>query len=148
MDFELMRAGLEQAVPFNQHLGLQVAELALGRGVVVLPDDGPLRNPAGSQHAGALFAAGEAAAGAAFVAAFVEQLEDAAPVVEHAEIRYRRIARGPITATGVLGGDPDELVAELEREGQVRFGVDVSLTDGEGDVVADMTVRWTIDQEG
>ena len=37
-----MRAGLEQAVPFNQHEGLEVAELATGRCVVRLPD--------GSEH--------------------------------------------------------------------------------------------------
>jgi hypothetical protein len=147
MDFELMRAGLEQAVPFNQHLGLQVADLSVGRGVVVLPDTEELRNPVGSQHAGALFAAGHAASGAAFVAAFVEGLDDLAPHAAGAEISYKKIPRGPITATAVLGPTPEELHAELERDGSVGFAIDVSLTDGAGDVVADMTVRWTISRE-
>src|SRR4051794_22166445 len=150
MDFDLMRAGLEQAVPFNQHLGLQVTELAVGRGVVVLPDDGPLRNHVGSQHASALYAAGDAAAGAAFVTAFVDHLEDVTPLAESSEITYKKIARGPITATAVLGSDPDELVAELAREGQVDFSIDVSLVDEAGDVVAELTVRRTVhaDQDG
>jgi acyl-coenzyme A thioesterase PaaI-like protein len=147
MDFELMRAGLEQAVPFNQHLGLQVAELSVGRGVVVLPDSDSLRNPVGSQHAGALFAAGHAASGAAFVAAFVDDLEAVTPLAERAEISYKKIPRGPITATAVLGPTPEDLHEELERDGSVGFDIDVSLTDGAGDVVADMTVRWTISRE-
>jgi uncharacterized protein DUF4442 len=109
MDFELMRAGLEQAVPLNQHLGLQVAELSIGRGVVVLPDDGPL--------------------------------------AESAEITYKKIPRGRITATAVLGATPEELFAELESDGSVRFTIDVALTDDAGDVVADMAVRWTVRQE-
>src|SRR3979490_939447 len=119
MDFELMRAGLEQAVPFNQHLGLEVAELAVGRGVVRLPDEGLLRNPLGSQHASALFAAGEAASAAAFIAALVEPLDEVSPLAESAEITYKKIARGPITATGVLAADPGALLDELARDGQV-----------------------------
>jgi acyl-coenzyme A thioesterase PaaI-like protein len=147
MDFELMRAGLEQAVPFNQHLGLEVAELAVGRGVVRLPDEGRLRNPLGSQHASALFAAGEAASAAAFIAAFVEHLDEVSPLAESAEITYKKIARGPITATGVLAADPDALLDELARDGQVRFAIDVALTDDDGEVVADMTVRWNARKE-
>jgi acyl-coenzyme A thioesterase PaaI-like protein len=147
MDFELMRAGLEQAVPFNQHLGLEVAELTVGRGVVRLPDVATLRNHVGSQHVSALFAAGEAASAAAFIAAFVEHLEEVSPLAETATIAYRKIARGPITATGVLGADPDQLLDELHDTGAVQFAIDVSLTDGAGDVVADMTVRWNITRE-
>jgi acyl-coenzyme A thioesterase PaaI-like protein len=147
MDFELMRAGLQEAVPFNQHLGLEVVELGIGRGVIRLPDDGQLRNHLGSQHASALFAAGQAASGAALAAALVERLGSLEPLAESAEITYNKIPRGPITATGVLGATPQELLDELEREGSVRFGIDVSLTDGAGDTVAEMTVRWLVRQE-
>jgi len=146
-DYELMRAGLEQAVPFNGHLGLHIAEIAVGRGVVVLPDTAALRNHVGSQHAGALFAVGHAAAGAGFVAAFVEQLQEVTTVAERATIEYRKIARGPITATAVLGADPEQLHAELARDGEVQFTIDVSLTDRAGDVVAEMAVDWTLRRE-
>jgi acyl-coenzyme A thioesterase PaaI-like protein len=135
---------MEQAIPFNGHLGLSVAEVAPGRGVVHLADDERLRNHVGSQHAGALFAAGEAASGGAFVATFVERLGDVTPLAESAEISYRKVARGPITATGTLGTDAGELFAELDREGRVRFPVEVDLTDGEGRTVAEMTVRWYV----
>jgi acyl-coenzyme A thioesterase PaaI-like protein len=147
MDFEPLRAGLEQAVPFNGHLGLEIAEVSLGRGVVNLPDDSALRNHTGSQHASALFAAGQAASGAAIAAAFVEHLPQLEISPEGAEITYKKIPRGPITATGVLGAEPSELLGELDREGSVAFRIDVSLTDGAGDEVAAMTVRWLVRQE-
>ncbi|HWH93315.1 MAG TPA: DUF4442 domain-containing protein [Baekduia sp.] len=147
MDFEPLRAGMEQAVPFNRHLGLEIRDVALGRGVARLPDDQALRNHTGSQHASALFAVGHAASGAALAAVFVEQLPQLELTPDGAEITYKKIPRGPLTAIGVLGADPATLLAELEREGSVAFAIDVSVTDGAGDVVADMSVRWLVRRE-
>lgn len=143
-DFEPLRAGLEQAVPFNQHLGLEIEEVAIGRGAVRLPDDGQLRNHTGTHHASALFAAGQAASAAALAAAFVEQLPSLELLPQESTITYNKVARGPILATGVLGSDPQALLAELAREGCVEFTVDVSLTDGAKDTVATLTVRWLV----
>jgi acyl-coenzyme A thioesterase PaaI-like protein len=144
MDYEAIRAGMAVAIPFNTHLGLEVVELGPGRGVVRLPDRAELRNHVGSQHAGALFAAGEAASGGAFVGAFAERLAEITPLAEGADIAYRRIARGTITATGTLSADADELLAQLDEEGAVRFTVEVDLTDGSGDTIAEMSVRWHV----
>ena len=144
MDYEAIRAGKAHAIPFNTHVGLEVVELGPGRGVIRLPDRAELRNHVGSQHAGALFAAGEAASGGAFVGAFAERLGDITPLAESAEISYRRIARGAITATGRLGTDADELLARLDDEGTVRFTVDVDLANAAGDTVAEMCVRWHV----
>ena len=144
MDYDAIRAGLEQAVPFNSFLGLEVREVAPGHGVVALPDRDDLRNHVGSQHAGALFSAGEAASGAAFVGTFAERLGELTPLAASAEIAYRRIARGPIMATGTLGADRDDLLARLEADGRVDFPVTVVLTDGGGETVADMTVHWHV----
>ena len=144
MDFTALADGLTQAIPYNRHLGLRVAELGAGTGVVELPDDERLRNHVGSQHAGALFSAGEAASGGAFLAAFAERLADVTPLAESAEIAYRRVARGPITATARLDAAPADLLAELDREGRVRFPIAVALTDGEDELVAEMTVRWYV----
>jgi hypothetical protein len=147
MDLEPLRAGMEQAVPFNGHLGLEIVEVSVGRGVARLPDEEALRNHTGSQHASALFAVGQAASGAALAAVFVEHLPRLELSPEGAEISYKKIPRGPITATGVLGADPATLLADLDRDGQVAFGIDVSLTDDAGETVADMTVRWLVRQE-
>src|SRR4051794_4457429 len=113
MDLEPLRAGMEQAVPFNGHLGLEIVEVGHGRGVARLPDNEALRNHTGSQHASALFAVGQAASGAAMAAVFVDQLTELELAPDAAEITYKKIPRGPLTATGVLGANPDELLDEL-----------------------------------
>ena len=144
VDFEAVAAGLNQAIPFNRHVGLEVAEVGPGRGVVVLPDGEHLHNHVGSQHAGGLFAAGEAASGGAFLGAFAEHLGGLTPLARRASIDYRKLARGPITATGTLESDVDGLLSSLESDGKVEFPINVEMTDGDGNVVATMTVEWHV----
>jgi acyl-coenzyme A thioesterase PaaI-like protein len=144
LDYEAVRAGLEAAIPFNRHVGLEVSEVAEGRGVVVLPDDERLHNHVGSQHAGALFSTGEAASGAAFVGAFAEHMGAITPLARSADISYLKLAKGPITATGALQGTKGELLSALEADGKVQFPVKVQLTDEDGNTVAEMTVHWHV----
>jgi acyl-coenzyme A thioesterase PaaI-like protein len=144
MDYEAVRQGLEQAIPYNRYLGLDVAEVADGRGVIRLPDDERLHNHVGSQHAGALFSAGEAASGAAFVGAFAERMGEITPLARTAEISYLKLARGPITATGTLGEAKEALLERLDADGKVEFPVQVELTDTDGNKVASMTVNWHV----
>lgn len=144
MDYEALRAAYAQMIPFNAFLELEITEIAPGRGVVTLPDRDELKNHVQSQHAGALFSAGEAASGAAFISAFAERMGDITPLAEKADIAYKKVARGPITATGTFEGDRDALFAELDREGRVRFPIGVSLTDGDGTEVASMGVDWYV----
>jgi acyl-coenzyme A thioesterase PaaI-like protein len=147
MDYEALRAGLGQAIPFNLHLGLEVEEIGPGLGVVRLPEGEHLVNHVGSQHAGGLFSAGEAASGGAFVGAFAERMGDITPLARRASIEYLKIARGPITATARLE-DSEGRRATLDADGVVEFPVDVELTDGEGTVVARMTVEWHVRAKG
>jgi acyl-coenzyme A thioesterase PaaI-like protein len=144
MDYEAVRAGYEQAIPFNQHVGLEMVEVGDGVGIVRLPEGAHLLNHVGSQHAAALFAAGEAASGGAFVGAFAERMGDITPLAKSAEIDYRKLAKGPITATGRLSRAKDELLGTLESEGRVEFPVEVELADAQGTVVAGMTVHWHV----
>lgn len=139
-----MAAGLNEAIPFNRHLGLVVEEVAPGRGVVTLPDDAALHNHVGSQHAGALFSAGEAASGGAFLGAFAEHLGSLTPLARSASIDYVKIARGPVRAVGSLSGDVDALLAAIEADGRVEFPIEVEMTNAEGTVVATMTVHWHV----
>ena len=143
MDYEALRGGMEQAIPFNVHLGLRVLAIGPALGVVELPEGPHMVNHVGSQHAGGLFSAGEAASGGAFVGAFAERMGDITPLAQRAAIEYRKIARGPITATARLE-DADARVAELDAEGVTRFEVPVELTDAEGEVVATMAVQWNV----
>ncbi len=139
-----MLQGMSQAIPFNRHLGLRYASLQPGRCVVVLPDEEHLRNHVASQHAGGLFAAGEAASGGAFVASFADQLASLRPLVKSVEISYTKVARGEIEAEATLAGDPAALQEALERDGRVEFPVSVILRDGEGNEVAQMSVQWHV----
>ena len=144
MDYEAVRAGLQQAIPFNTHVGLEFAEVGDGLGVVRLPDADHLKNHVGSQHAGALFAAAEAASGGAFVGAFFEHLSSITPLARSAEIDYLKLARGAVTATARLADDKSGLVERLDEEGRIEFPVQVELTDAGGTKVAEMTVHWHV----
>jgi acyl-coenzyme A thioesterase PaaI-like protein len=144
VDFDAVAAGLNQAIPFNRHVGLVVEEVTVGRGVVTLPDGEHLHNHVGSQHAGGLFAAGEAASGGAFLGAFAEHLGGLTPLAKSASIDYRKLARGPITAVGTLDAEVDSLLSKIEADGRVEFPVEVEMTDGDGNVVATMTVHWHV----
>ena len=143
-----MRERLDGAIPFNKHIGLRVEEVGPGRGVVTLPDEAHLQNHVGSQHAGGLFAAGEAASGGAFMGAFVEHLGSITPLAKGASIDCRKLAKGQVTAVGTLSEDVDSLVSTLESEGKVQFPIGVEMTDGEGNVVAEMTVQWHVRKNG
>src|SRR5215210_2386395 len=98
MDYQAVAQGLQSAIPFNGHLGLEVVEVGDGFGVVRLPEDPRLLNHVGSQHAGGLFSVAEAASGGAFVGAFAEHMGGITPLAKSAEIAYLKLAKGPITA--------------------------------------------------
>jgi acyl-coenzyme A thioesterase PaaI-like protein len=144
IDFEAVRAGMDQAIPFNKHLGLEIVEVADGSGSVRLPDDPALLNHVGTQHAGGLFTAAEAASGAAFVGAFAERLGEITPLAKSASIDYRKLAKGPILATGTLSEDKAALLDRLDADGRVEFTIDVSLEDENGLEVATVTVTWHV----
>jgi acyl-coenzyme A thioesterase PaaI-like protein len=144
IDFEAVRAGLEQAIPFNKHLGLEVVAVADGSGSVRLPDDPALLNHVGSQHAGGLFSAAEAASGAAFVGAFVERMGEITPLAKAAQIKYLKLAKGPIVATGTLSESKEALLERLDADGRVEFTIDVSLKDSDDVEVSTVTVDWHV----
>jgi len=143
VDFESIRQGMAAAIPFNTHLGLEVTELQPGRATVRLPDDERLRNHVGSQHASGLFAAAEAASGGAFVGAFAERLGELTPLASAAEIRYEKLARGPIDARAELS-EAGELLDRLDAEGKVAFPIEVTLSNAKGETVATATVQWHV----
>lgn len=136
------RRTLSDAIPFNKHLGLEIVELAPGRGVVRLPDEPHLTNHVGTQHAAALFAAAEAASGAAVVGALGGDLARVTPLARGAEVTFKKPARGPITATATLRDDAPAFVARALAEGRADADVVVAMTDASGVEVGSMTVRW------
>jgi Domain of unknown function (DUF4442) len=69
---------------------------------------------------------------------------DITPLAESAEIDYRALAKGEITATASFGEDREALLAQLDADGRVRFPVTVQMTDPDGKLVAQMTVNWYV----
>lgn len=135
-------------VPMVRTLGLRFAECGPDQAVVTLPDDGDYHNHVGGPHAGAMFTLAESASGAVVLAAFGEQLGRAVPLAVRAEIGYRKLAMGPVTATARLGRPAAEVVAELDAGRRPEFPVRVELAREDGAVTGEMTIVWTLRPNG
>lgn len=131
-------------VPMARTLQLEFTETGPERAVVRLPDRPEYRNHVEGPHAGAMFTLAESASGAVVIAAFGDQLHRAVPLAVRAQIAYRKLAKGPVTATAVLGREVAEVVAELDAGGRPEFPVRVEIRREDGAVTGEMTVDWTL----
>ncbi|SCL37275.1 Acyl-coenzyme A thioesterase PaaI, contains HGG motif [Micromonospora pallida] len=149
IDSRQVAAGLLAAVPFVRTLDLEVVEVAPEadggiRAVLRLPDTPATHNHVGGPHAGAMFTLGESASGAVVLAAFGHLLDRATPLAVKAEIGYRRLAMGPVTATARLGRPLDEVIAELDAGRRPEFPVPIEIATADGTTTGTMTVIWTL----
>ncbi|MFD7710487.1 DUF4442 domain-containing protein [Streptomyces sp. NPDC059785] len=139
---------LAATVPMARTLNLEFLETTPENAVVSLPDRSDFHNHVGGPHAGAMFTLGESASGAIVLAAFGEQLSRAVPLAVRAEIAYKKLAMGPVTATATLGRPAAEVVAELDAGRRPEFPVAVTIRRGDGAVTGEMTVVWTLRPNG
>ncbi|MFF2655643.1 DUF4442 domain-containing protein [Streptomyces sp. NPDC058045] len=139
---------LAATVPMARTLDLRFEETGPERAVVSLPDQPDFHNHVGGPHAGALFTLGESASGAIVLAAFGDQLARAVPLAVRAEIAYRKLAMGPVTATATLGRPAAEVAVELDAGRRPEFPVRIAITREDGAVTAEMTVLWTLRPHG
>ncbi|MFE3598212.1 DUF4442 domain-containing protein [Streptomyces sp. NPDC059096] len=135
---------LAATVPMARTLGLGYQEITTERAVVHLPDQPDFHNHVGGPHAGAMFTLAESASGAIVIAAFGHLLERVVPLAVKAEIHYKKLAMGPVTATAVLGRPAADVIAELDAGGRPEFPVAVTLTREDGAVTGEMTVVWIL----
>ena len=117
MTYELIRKQLDKTVPFARHAGVEIETIDKGRAVTRLPFRPEGLNHIGTQHAAALFAAGEAASGAAMAGAFAPILLDIRPVAAEAIIRFLAVAKGPVRAEAQIKGNANDLVATVKTDG-------------------------------
>ncbi len=143
-DFEAIKQGLSQAVPLVRTLGLEYLELSAERALLRLPDRTDLHNHVGGPHAGAMFTLGESATGAVVIGSFADLLGQFTPLAAGAQIRYRALAMGPVTAEATLARPAGEIRAELAEAGKVRFDVDAVIRDEAGTTTGEMTVSWAL----
>ncbi|MGW5334508.1 DUF4442 domain-containing protein [Streptomyces bauhiniae] len=139
---------LAAAVPMVRTLNLEFIEVTPERAVLRLPDQSEYHNHLGGPHAGAMFTLAESASGAIVLTAFGEQLSRAVPLAVRAEIDYKKLALGPVTATATLGRPAAEVVAELDAGSRPEFPVAITIQREDGSVSGEMTVVWTLRPNG
>ncbi|MDK0518207.1 DUF4442 domain-containing protein [Streptomyces sp. ML-6] len=135
---------LVATVPMARTLNLEFLETTAERAVVRLPDQAGYHNHIGGPHAGAMFTLAESASGAIVIAAFGDQLSRAVPLAVKAEIGYKKLAKGVVTATATLGRPVAEVVAELDEGKRPEFPVVIEIRREDGAVTGEMTVVWTL----
>lgn len=139
---------MADTVPMVRTLGLEFSETSAQRAVVSLPDQGDYHNHVGGPHAGAMFTLAESASGAVVLAAFGDQLERAVPLAVRAEIGYKKLAMGAVTATAELGRPVADVLAELDAGDRPEFPVEVRISREDGAVTGEMTIIWTLRPHG
>ncbi|MGW2089765.1 DUF4442 domain-containing protein [Streptomyces sp. NPDC001880] len=135
---------LVSTVPMARTLNLEFLETTAERAVVRLPDQAEYHNHIGGPHAGAMFTLAESASGAIVIAAFGDQMSRAVPLAVKAEIGYKKLAKGVVTATATLGRPVAEVVAELDAGRRPEFPVVIEIRRADGAVTGEMTVVWTL----
>lgn len=135
---------MAQTVPWVRSVDLEFGEVTPEHAVVRLPDDAAVHNHVGGPHAAMIFGLGETASGAITMAAFGALLARATPLVVSSEVRYLRPARGPLTATAVLGRPAADVLAELDAGTRPEFTVSVVVTDADGRETTHLSVVWTL----
>ncbi|MEE1738198.1 DUF4442 domain-containing protein [Streptomyces sp. BE147] len=135
---------LVATVPMARTLNLEFLETTAERAIVRMPDQAEYHNHVGGPHAGAMFTLAESASGAIVIAAFGDQMTRAVPLAVKAEIGYRKLAMGEVTATATLGRPIAEVVAELDEGKRPEFPVGIEIQRADGAVTGEMTVVWTL----
>ena len=135
---------LSATVPMVRTLGLEYLEVTPERAVLRLPDQEAYHNHIGGPHAGAMFTLAESASGAVVLAAFGDHFDRAVPLAVSAEIGFKKIAKGDVVATAVLGRPAADVIAELAAGERPEFPVAVTLQRADDAVTGEMTVIWTL----
>ncbi|MDQ3578687.1 MAG: DUF4442 domain-containing protein [Actinomycetota bacterium] len=143
-DFAWVADAIKQTVPWVTTAGIEFTELAVDRVVCALPDREDQRNHVGGPHAAVIFGLAETASGAVALASFADLMSRATPLVARSEVRYRRLAKGALTAEAVLGRPAAEVVAELDAGQKPEFAVECTIRDADGTVTTEMTVTWVL----
>ncbi len=68
----------------------------------------------------------------------------AVPLAVRAEIGYKKLAMGEVTATATLGRPIADVVAQLDAGERPEFPVAIEIRRADGAVTGEMTVVWTL----
>lgn len=145
--YEMIKSHLDSAVPFATHVGVKLLEIGDGTASAELDQRKEVSNHIDSMHAGAMFTLGEAASGAALAGAFGPAIMQLRPVAATADIAFKKVALGLLTAHAKASRSGAELMQAIETDGKVAFDIDVDVQDASGDTVVQMTVNWYVSKQ-
>lgn len=130
-------------LPFNRLVGMEPCPPDSGF-LVALPDGARYTNHLGTVHASALLAVAEAGSGA-FLAARLGPAGGLVPVVRRLEAKFRKPARGRVSARCVTADEEVEMwSAELSARGRALLPLAMEVVDATGVVVLSAVVEWFI----
>lgn len=142
--FDMIKSHLDSAVPFATYVGVKLLEIGDGTASAELEQRNEVSNHIQSMHAGAMFTLGEAASGAAMAGALAPVILNMRPVAAVANIAFRKVAKGTLTAHAKTSQSGEALMEEISAKGKVAFDVLVDIRDSSGDSVVEMTVNWYV----
>lgn len=143
-DYGWVAEAISASVPWATTAGVTFETVTATRATCALPDRPEQRNHAGGPHAAVMFGLAETASGAIALAAFSDYMASATPLVLRSEIRYRKLATGPLTAEAVLTRSVADVLAELGEGKRPELPVECTIRNAEGVTTAEMTVVWTL----
>jgi uncharacterized protein (TIGR00369 family) len=142
--FRMLRRRLEEIVPLNKLLGIEILSIGNGVAEAKLPFRHELTNHIGSVHATAIFGLAEAASGAAMSGAFAPVILNIRPVAASANVRFLKIARSDLIARARISVPAEQLREQLASTGKVLFDVVVEVCGAAGDNIGELTVAWHV----
>lgn len=130
--------------PFHDRIGLEIHPAEPGQGVTRLPDEVHLQNFLGTVHGGALFSAGEVAAGTCVTRLLGPDAARLTALAREMSVRFLKPARGAITARAVAGRTREEILAALQLKPSTSVPLEIELTDDRGEIVARLVADWYV----
>ena len=129
-------------LPFNQHVGIQ--ESQSNGGLLELPAGEQYLNHIGTVHAGAQLALAEACSGE-FLLKSTLNLPGIFPVVRRVEAKFKKPARGRMTASASTALDVIDVAhREIASKGRCLLSIVVNLYDEQGEHALASCFEWFI----
>jgi len=137
---------IEQLLPRVHQMGIRILELEAGHVRASAPFDGNT-NHLGTMYAGTLFALAEVLGGALIAPSF--DLSEVYPVVKDLQIKFRRPARGDVTAACSLDAETiEQLRTEVQAKGKAQFVLTVEIIDTENELVVTTEGTYQLRRHG
>jgi acyl-coenzyme A thioesterase PaaI-like protein len=131
-------------IPFNKHLEIKSAE-EKSDFLLCLNASPKHLNHLGTIHASALFSLAEATSGEFLLSHFKSISKDVIPVVRKAEVKFRKVVNGKISAKAELvGSTKQEVLEELKTKKRALVRVNADIYDKDYLKVFSSVFEWFI----